>query len=385
MEILSATDLKNMVQSVFPKIAQDRKLAFLVDIPNQKEEDNVDWQTRRAMAFNWFTTLKPYSGELGFEEISLIGYSSVGSNNADLPETGFIIDRSLPQLSSHLTRHGTARSFSFLFEEFQLFIAPTEFSTTAPLKNAAKAFGFRAATMPGFCSKMIPALRLDFNEVSRRVSLIKEKVDRAEWARTLFKVKNHPNCEMIFDLRFRKGHLSAGQLPEKGTAGNAPSGETYIVPYEGEIQGEPSKTKGTLPVQIGADLLFFRIDENRAVEVTSPTNNKSLELERDHLLREPAYGNMSELGFGVLGDFGLQPIGEILLDEKLGFHVAFGRSDHFGGQIGPAQFSSPSEVIHLDRIYIPACQPDIKIEAVQFGYEDQTTENIILNGQYLIF
>jgi len=55
---------------------------------------------------------------------------------------------------------------------------------------------------------------------------------------------------------------------------------------------------------------------------------------------------------------------EVLLDEKLGLHVAFGRSDHFGGRVGPTDFSSPAEVIHLDRIYIPATQPRIAVYSV---------------------
>ena len=37
------------------------------------------------------------------------------------------------------------------------------------------------------------------------------------------------------------------------------------------------------------------------------------------------------------GLFSVTPIGVVLLDEKLGLHLAFGRSEHFGGQVGPAQ------------------------------------------------
>ena len=57
--------------------------------------------------------------------------------------------------------------------------------------------------------------------------------------------------------------------------------------------------------------------------------------------------------------FGVEPCGEILLDEKLGLHIAFGRSDHFGGQVGAAQFSQPEAVVHIDRIYLPGLQPRV--------------------------
>jgi leucyl aminopeptidase (aminopeptidase T) len=187
---------------------------------------------------------------------------------------------------------------------------------------------------------------------------------------------------MTFDLRWRTAHASTGRFPDKGTAGNLPSGETFIVPYEGE-KSEPSRTEGTLPVEVNQELVLFHIKENKALSVQG--DGAQARAEADHIKREPAYGNMAELGFGVLADFGLHPIGEILLDEKLGLHIAFGRSDHFGGAVGPAAFSSPSEVIHLDRIYIPATQPRVSVKSVVFTYKDGAAETIMAMGKYLIF
>jgi hypothetical protein len=134
---------------------------------------------------------------------------------------------------------------------------------------------------------------------------------------------------------------------------------------------------------VNNEVILFRVKENAAVAAEG--DGPQAKSEADHLKREPAYGNMAELGFGVLADFGLQPIGEILLDEKLGLHVAFGRSDHFGGIVGPADFSSPSEVIHLDRIYIPAVQPRVAVESAVLEYGDRTLEKIMEKGEYLIF
>jgi leucyl aminopeptidase (aminopeptidase T) len=187
---------------------------------------------------------------------------------------------------------------------------------------------------------------------------------------------------MHFDLRLRTAHASSGRFPEPGTAGNLPSGEAYIVPYEGE-QGEASGSAGTLPVEIGGEVVLFSIRANRAVKVKG--RGPAARAERAHLAAEPAYGNMAELGFGVLGDFGLEPINEILLDEKLGLHVAFGRSDHFGGAVGPKDFSAPAAVIHLDRIYIPQAQPRIAVRSVTLGYPGGRAETIIEDGAYLIF
>jgi len=79
----------------------------------------------------------------------------------------------------------------------------------------------------------------------------------------------------------------------------------------------------------------------------------------------------------------LKPTGSILLDEKLGLHIAFGRSDHFGGSVGPSDFSSPDAVIHLDRVFIPETQPQVRVCSVRLvtpGEEDRT---IIVDGKFV--
>lgn len=382
MEKISDHELVTLIQAVFPHFQGDKKLGILVDIPRLAESDHSSWHQRRLIAQEWYDAIKTKTAEMNLEEISLIAYADVGSNNADLPGVAFLIPGTLPQIAADLATAGQEVAFSDIFKQYQLFLAPTQYSTTAPLKNAAKQYQFRAATMPGFSPEMLPALRIDYNEVARRVSILKEKLDAAQSATVLFKVDKKETYNMFFDLRFRTSHLSSGRFPEAGTAGNLPSGETYIVPYEGE-HGEKSRTEGTLPVQIGQDVVFYTIQENRAISVAG--EGAAATAEQEHLNQEPAYGNMAELGFGVLGDFRISPINEILLDEKLGFHVAFGRSDHFGGAVGPKDFSSPQAVIHLDRIYIRATQPRVIVNCLMLTYENGSQEQIIGNGFYLVF
>ena len=382
MDKLTQEDLAKLIRSVFPPQPNDKRLGILVDIPRRPEADNPGWKARRRLAEEWAGLLKRAASDIPIEEVKLLAYPDVGSNNADLPASAFDISGRLPDDAAGLASAGKETPFASIFEQVQIFLAPTEFSTTAPLKNAARQYGFRAATMPGFSETMLPALRLDYDEVSRRVLLLQDRLDRSSSASVLFRVDGEFDFTILFDLRFRKSHVSSGRFPDKGTAGNLPSGETYIVPYEGE-GSEPSRTDGVLPVQVGPEMVLFLVQENRAIYVDGE-GEASIE-ERTKLLAEPAYGNMAELGFGVLGDFGLQPIGEILLDEKLGLHVAFGRSDHFGGSVGPQRFTSPASVVHLDRIYIPAVQPRVRLESVELSYEDGTSETIMKKGRYQIF
>ena len=382
---LSGTDLANLVRSVFPGFPEDRALGILVDVPRDPGRDNAAWRARRAMAEEWGSLLKTSAPAVPLDEVRLIGYPDVGSNNAELPDEAYVIEAGLPPDASGLEGRGTRRAFVDIFREVPLFLAPTEYSTTAPLKNAAAKHLFRAATMPGFSETMIPALRVDYGEVGRRVAALKDRLDRAEEAEIEFIKDGLESHRMVFDLRYRTAHESSGRFPKKGTAGNLPSGEAYIVPYEGE-RGPASRTRGELPVEFSGEVLVFAVEANRALAVRpSATLGPAWNDEAEHLRREPAYGNMAELGFGVLGDFGIAPVGEILLDEKLGLHVAFGRSDHFGGQTGPSAFSRPEEVVHLDRIYIPATQPRIAVYSVVLRYPDRSEEVLMADGRYRIF
>ncbi|MCJ7525768.1 MAG: hypothetical protein MUP71_11215 [Candidatus Aminicenantes bacterium] len=382
MMILAPEELVALVRSVFPRFETDRALAILVDVPRDAQKDNPDWKERRRLAHEWHALLQARKQEVPLAEVKLLAYADVGSNNADLPAEGFLLDGQLPEVAAELERAGTRVSFEKVFSETQLFLAPTEFSTTAPLKVAARRFRFRAATMPGFAASMIPALRIDYAEVARRVDALKTRLDQADHADVSFTVDGKTEYAIHFDLRHRKAHASSGRFPELGTAGNLPSGEAYIVPYEGDA-GEASQTAGTLPVEIDGEVVLFTIHANRAVMVEG--DGPQAQAERAHLLAEPAYGNLAELGFGVLADFGLEPIGEILLDEKLGLHIAFGRSDHFGGAVGPGDFSSAAAVIHLDRIYIPQAQPRVAGREVTLGFADGRSEIIMANGAYTIF
>lgn len=382
-ETLDAKELQSLMRSVFSLTVADKHLLFIVDVPDELLPDTDLWRTRRALAEEWCNTLNGVRHELGLETVQLCAYPNVHSNNADLPEYGVMVDSGLADLNAEgLFLLEKKVDMKKALEGVQIVIALTQLSTTAPLKVLSRQLSFRAATMPGFCPDMIPALRLDYQEVNRRVNLIAEKVTQAESMDIHFTVDNSQPYSIHFDLRHRQGHSSGGRFPVSGAAGNLPSGECYIVPYEGEL-GEESLSAGILPVQLGEDVVIYRIEKNKAVEVLSTGERAREEAER--IAAEPAYANIAELGFGVLKDFGLHPIGVILLDEKLGLHIAFGRSDHFGGAVGVKDFSSPEAVVHIDRIYIPETAPRIRIDLVNLTYPDQPGEPLMKGGNYCVF
>ncbi|MBN1348487.1 hypothetical protein JXJ21_03695 [candidate division KSB1 bacterium] len=379
---LSLKELGDLISSVFSPNQNDKALGILIDMPDVRHPDHAHWRARRELAHKWTIDLRQLKARLNLERVDAIYYQNVGNNNADLPQTAYFFVHSAPQSMQSLFTEGIPLPFVNIFQEFDMFLAPTEFSATAPMKLNAASHNFRAATMPGFSEAMIPALRLDYAEINRRVSLLKSLLDRADAVEIQFRTDNDQSFKVQFDLRFRTAHASGGRFPEPGSAGNLPSGECYIVPYEGE-KSATSESRGILPVQFGDEIVLYKIEQNKAVEILSQGAHSGVEAEKIH--DEPAYANIAEIGFGVLKDFGIKPINELLLDEKLGLHIAFGRSDHFGGAVGAKNFSAPEKVVHIDRIFIPDTQPSIRVEWVKLMYQNQHETLLMQDGEYTIF
>ena len=375
---LSANELVSLVKRVFQPREKETGIAILVDLPDAQVPDTVEWATRREIAAEWLCGLSAQQAELGLKPLLAV-FRNAHTDNGELPDHCWIHRNGpLPKTVEELD---PARSISFadVFSANSILLVPTQFSATAPLKMAAKKYLFRAATMGGFCKEMVPALRLDYTEVNRRVAYLKERLDRATGADFRFAYPEGV-ATLHLDLRFRGAHASGGLLPNPGTAGNLPSGEAYIVPFEGET--EPSRSAGVLPVQFGDEVVRYRIEGNRAVEVL--TEGPASRGEAEHLASEPAYGNIAELGLGALAAFGIKPIGQVLLDEKLGLHIAFGRSEHFGGQVGPGAFSSPDAVIHIDRVYVPETQPGVMVERLDLTMDDGKILPLMRDGHYVV-
>jgi leucyl aminopeptidase (aminopeptidase T) len=378
MKNLAFAQFYLLLQSVFKLGKAEKGLTIFTDLPTDEVQDNALWQDRRRIATEWFLALQANMRALPFTTVSFCVYENVGSNNNDLPDRVMLIDRCTKDVP---TVDSQSIMLSEVLASTSVVLSITEFSATAPLKILAQEYKFRGATLPGFTREMLPALGLDYDRVNARVMVLKERLDRAQSAVALFRV-DQKELLLNLDLRYRTGHASGGWMREPGIVANLPSGEAYIVPYEGEIAGEESQTAGDLPVQFLEEVVLFSIKGNRAVNVKS-IGPKSEE-QRKKLLEEPAYGNLAELGLGVLTEFGINAAGSTLIDEKLGFHLAFGRSDHFGGTTGPSKFVDPRNVVHVDWVYVPSVQPKIVVQEVTLDFGNDIRETVLRDGKLVV-
>jgi len=256
---LTPDELRELLQSVFGLGQEEMGFTIFVDLPGENVPDRPEWKDRRRFAAEWFTMLRVDLEKIPFTEINCCVYPNVGSNNNELPENVTLIDRVTASIE-------TVDPKDILLTEIlstsSVVIALTELSATAPLKVLAREHNFRGATMPGFTRSMIPALMLDYQMVNQRVTDIKARMDRATGA-TIVLSDGTRDYESYIDLRHREGHASGGLIQDPGKVANLPSGEAYIVPYEGEREGDPSKTAGVLPVELDGEVVLFEIQANR--------------------------------------------------------------------------------------------------------------------------
>lgn len=352
-------DLNKLLSQVFGynPTESGRRFGFLVDVPLNAAQDNPDWRARREFVVECAQHLI----QRGRHACIVYAYASVGRGNADLvnPVYPIAIGDGIPATAVDLEAypsHGT--SVKDVYARAEFWIALTQYSATAPLKLAAARYGFRAATMPGFTLSMIPALSVDLEAIDQRVSKLARMLTLAHTATLTFDVQG-ASYELRLDLRHRMGFASSGRFLTNGQAGNLPSGEAYIVPYEGECAGVLSRTEGILPIENNGEIALCEVAENRVVCVEG--NDKWSTDLRASISSDPARANIAELGLGVLAEFGVEAVGHVLLDEKLAVHIALGRSEHLGGVTAPSDFLSPANVSHIDYVYHRKFMPHIRI------------------------
>jgi len=357
-------DVKKLLLDVFDP-QQGEVVTFAVDLPRDDIPDHEGWSARRAMADRWRGAMAEIATERDFEVRPILTFEASGANNADLPAKGRLGNDDVNLLEA--------------LKASTLVIAMTEFSATAPLANLADAEDdFRAASMPGVQERMEgTALAADYSKVAARCKAIYDIMDGAVLCDVLFST-GHRCC---FDLRHRTPEMDDGFLP-RGKEGdriiNLPSGETYVVPYEGEFEAVPSWTAGTIPVMEDEELVLFHVVANTVVIVEG--EGSVAERYAAFFDADPARANIAEVAFGV--NDRAEVTGEVLEDEKAGFHWAFGRSDHLGGVVGVEDFESPESVVHQDIVYAEG--NPVQVERAVIVHPDGRRVAVIEEAEYKI-
>jgi hypothetical protein len=327
-----AFSLERLFVDVFAPEAAD-VVAVTYDLPHDSLEDTPEWCDRRRMAEEWHEQIAGFAPRYGFRAGSPVTYEATGAHNAELPEYG--------------VRQGGRIRLEEVFGGCTIVLSMPQFSASAPLGMLAKKYEkLRVASLPGVARAMeATGLSADHKVIAQRCSQLASLFERSDGIEVVFSTGH--SC--YFDISDHKPPLKDdGRLHPTADRGslrfrNLPTGEVCVVPDE----TPRSMTAGELPVSYGDEVAVFVVRGNRIVDVCGdgPMAAKKRQEFRD----EKALRNVAEVAVGC-NDMAVVT-GNILEDEKAGFHWAYGRSDHLGGTVGPKDFTSPERALHLDTVY----------------------------------
>jgi len=335
---------EKMFLSIFdPK--KDEKIVLLYDVPTPVIKDNQKWVERRKLANHWYSLCSDLSERIGFS-VEILDMVATGKMNA------FISD----DLKDRL-------------KDYDIIIAITEFSMTSSLVSLVNDCqeSMRCASMPQAETRMMDTVfSMDYSEVKRYAHRIKALLEEAEYAHIEFST----NDVLDIDIRNRHAGADDGDCTYPGACINLPSGEGFIAPYEGVDDEQqkfgPSRTQGILPLIVDDQMIRCWIQENRIGELEGSEQmidslNRFFD-EFDHRR------NIAELGFGCNPQ--ARVTGNIIEDEKVGAHIAYGTSLHLGGRI--------RSDLHSDVVYAKGCP--VTADKVSLYFLDREPVDIVKNA-----
>lgn len=322
------------------------KILFLYDLPHDNIKDSSNWQKRREYIKIWYKTFVEMGKKSGFL-VDIKNYPATGIHNT--PITKDIIQ---------------------LAKNYNLIIAMTEYSASSSLKPLCKFknLKIRVVSMPEIIPDMEKsAFSADYSKIKIYAKALQKIMNDSIGAEILFSTKH----KLYIDLRNREAEADCGICLQNGTFINFPGGETYEAPYEAtedEIKKfGKSKTQGTIPFYKNKQLILLEVKENKIIEVVGDSNEaKNF---REFLEQNSTHRNIAELGFGCNQKAIIR--GLIIEDEKVGLHIAYGKSTHLGGKI--------DSDTHEDIVFAKGCP--IEGKEVNLIDKEGNKRKIIENSQ----
>jgi len=334
-------------------------LTVMYDLPHGDIQDHTAWQERREMAVDWHRQINAFASKLDLKVNPLLIHDATGAHARDLPEFG--------------ESDGKQVRIEDVIKDSTIIISMPQFSASAPLLAFTKKYeNLRVASMPLVSKAMEKTgLAADYNKVARLCAQLVPLFNEAEGVEVTFSTGH----VMYFDISDNKPAMEDNGRLHPGTSGfklrNLPSGETFVAPNE----KADSKTQGEIPVSYGDEIAVFIVKNNEIVDVQG--NGPMANQKRQEFKEEKALRNIAEVAVGCNEKAAVT--GNLLEDEKAGFHWAYGRSEHVGGTVTPKDFSSPEKVLHLDIVY--AKGNPIVCQKLDFIFPDGTRKTAIVDGE----
>ena len=359
-------DLIKLLTTCFGKPSENVRLCILIDLPNLeliknlKFTDSDDYSVQKHGVDKFYTPLRGASGkEFNVSQVDLYAFKTTFGSNLD-PE-----DDAMDINGNHLSLDKD------IYPNYDIILATTDYSLTAPLTAKAKEYGFRGATLHGLNDIILNSgLSVDYNEISKQAEAFRKVLTNADSFEISFEALNEEfKLELICERQ--DAQKSHGLCPDgKPDVANLPAGEVYFVPDGAE---------GSFPFRYSdGTLAEMTVEGGKIISAKFLSGDEKLVNARNEQLKDdPATGIIGELGFGTQ----LLPFsGKDIQDEKIfgTCHVATGRSDHLGGNLTPELFNSKMNASHDDILYAPPKTPEINISKVKM-HKDGASFDIFAN------
>ena len=349
----SEFNLINLLTTCFGFPSDDLRIAILIDLPEldmMKDHSFLGHENFSVQSYAVDKFLNPLKGEVGYEynvkNVDMYAFKTTYGSNLD-PE------------NDAMDVHGNLLSLeSDVYPNYDLILAITDYSLTAPLTAKAKEYNFRGATLHGLNQTILNSgLSVDYNKISRQAEVFREVLTKADFFELCFEI-NGTEYSLKLHCNGQEAQKSHGLCPPgKPDVANLPAGEVYFVPESAEGSFPFRFKDGTI-----AELI---VEHGRIIHAKFLSGDFELvESRNKQLAEDPATGIIGELGFGTQ----LLPFsGKDIQDEKIfgTCHVATGRSDHLGGNLTPDLFNSKMNASHDDILYAPPKTPEIIVSSVK--------------------
>jgi aminopeptidase len=343
----SEFDLVRLITTVFHPKAGERVGVFIdLDEPERVRGaqflNDGDQPTRRIAYEVFYRGLLERKRELPFAGVEFFAYEPTGGSNLDLPPT--LVDLGGRRL----------RLVEDVLSHLNIVLCLSTYSATAPLTAFARKMGFRGATMHG-CNETIlhSGLARNYEEVSAKAERFRQALTKCDDVVLEFQTLGR-TYRLTLELGRQEAQKSHGLCHVPGEIANLPAGEIYWVPSGAHGQF-PMKFKedGTLALM---DVTGLRVRQATLLRGNAATVQKALALFQS----DPATGQLGELGLGTQV---LPVAGADIQDEKIlgTVHVATGRDDHLGGNLGPGKFLDKKHATHEDILFAPHKTPEINL------------------------
>jgi hypothetical protein len=354
-----AFELGKLFVDVFAPMNGD-VVTVVYDLPHGEILDRDEWVERRKMAENWHQQIAAFSKRYGVLVNPIVTYEATGSHHSDMPEYGMC--------------EGESIRLEDKIRDSTIVLSIPEYSASSQLMAfTTKYEHLRVASMPMITRSMQETgLSADYREIAATCARLGQLFDSSDGIAVTFSTGH--GC--YFDVSDHKPAFRDSGLVHPGTREgtclftNLPAGEVCTCPND----AHDSQTSGEIPAVVDGETIVFVARSNQIVDIRG--DGPVAEEHRHRFREEAALRNIAEVAVGC-NDKAVVT-GNVLEDEKAGFHWAYGRSDFLGGRVGPEDFSSPDKVYHKDIVY--AKGNPIVCARFDFVFPDGTKKTIITDG-----